>query len=375
MKDFDRAEFDTRWTRTRELMQASSIDALFVTAQSNYRYLCGHRSVQFAIAARPMILVLPVDSDPVLLIHGGEVNEALAQTWIEDVRGYSTMPLEAAVVSGTLRDLGLERARLGWELGPWQRLGIPQSLFQAMREELPAAVFVDASPVLEAVRMVKSEAEIARIEAACSVATAAYHLVEARVQPGLSVADCEDISMRAMVEAGADVDARHMVSFPSFPQHHVFTAGDMFQIDFALAFRGYRADLTRRATFGPATDAQLRDHDQISAIQAKVISALRPGAPANSVAMLFNAQAADLGYPRLGSGGWIGHGIGLDLLERPSLNATDATPLQPGMVLTPEPWFVRSGQVVMAEETVLITKSGSRVLTQPAQRELRSLKV
>jgi Xaa-Pro dipeptidase len=356
-------------------MKASSIDALLVTAQSNYRYLCGHQSVQFAIAARPMILVLPLNSDPVLLIHGGEVKEALTQTWIEDVRGYHAMPLEAAVVSGTLRDLGLERARLGCELGPWQRLAIPQSLFQAMREELPEAAFVDASTVLEGVRMVKSEAEIARIEAACRVAAAAYQLVETRVQPGQSVSDCEDICMRAMLEAGADLDARHVVSFPSFPKHHVFSAGDLFQIDFALAFRGYRADLTRRATFGPATDAQQRDHDQISAIQAKVISALRPGAPANSVAMLFNALAADLGYPGLSSGGWIGHGIGLDLLERPSLDAVDATLLEPGMVLTPEPWFVRSGLIVMAEETVLITDAGSRVLTQPAQEELRVLGV
>jgi Xaa-Pro aminopeptidase len=373
LKDFDRAEFESRWTRMRELMRASSIDALLVTTQSNYRYLCGHRSVQFAIGARPMILVLPLDSDPVLLIPGGEVSEALAQTWIEDVRGYTGLPLEAAAVPATLRDLGLDRARFGCELGPWQRLGIPHSMFEAIREGLPAARFVDASAVLEAVRMVKSEAEIARIEAACKVAAVAYQLVEGRVRPGLSVAEGEDICMRAMLEAGADMDERHVVSFPSFPKHHVFAAGDLFQIDFALALRGYRADLTRRATFGSPSAAQQRDHDQISAIQKMVISAMRPGASARSIALLFNAQAAGLGHPGLGGGGWIGHGIGLDLLERPSLNETDATRLQAGMVLTPEPWFVRDGRVVMAEETVLITDSGSRILTQPAQQELRSL--
>jgi Xaa-Pro dipeptidase len=375
VKDFDKAEFDRRWARTRELVQASSIDALLATSQSNYRYLCGHRSVQFAIAARPMILVFPLHSDPVLLIHDGEVKEALAQTWVADVRGHRSMPLDPAEVSATLRDIGLVRARLGCELGPWQRLGVPHSLFQALQLKLPEATFVDASAVLENVRIIKSEAEIARIEDACRVAETAYKLIETRVQPGLSVAQCEEICQRAMVEAGADIDGRSVVSFPSFRTDHVFATGDIFQIDFALGYRGYRADLTRRATFGPPTAEQRRDHRQISAIQVEVIAAMRPGATANSLAALFNAWAASLGYPVIGPGGWIGHGIGLDLLERPSLNTTDATPLRPGMVLTPEPWFVRAGRVVMAEETVSITDSGCRILAQPAQDELRSLRV
>ncbi|MGH7863155.1 MAG: M24 family metallopeptidase, partial [Candidatus Dormibacteraceae bacterium] len=74
-------------------------------------------------------------------------------------------------------------------------------------------------------------------------------------------------------------------------------------------------------------------------------------------------------------GSWIGHGIGLDLLETPYLDFEDQTPLQPGMVLTPEPWFVSRGQVVMVEDTGVVTETGFRSLVPDPFDRLRQLTI
>ena len=63
-----------------------------------------------------------------------------------------------------------------------------------------------------------------------------------------------------------------------------------------------------------------------------------------------------------GDGAWVGHGLGLDLLEPPWLDLRDETPLAAGMLLTPEPSFPSDRATVTVEETVLVTKDGPEPL-------------
>ena len=374
LKDFGREEYEDRWERTRTLMEATGVEVLMATRQSNYRYLCGHRSVQFALEARPMVLLLPLRSDPVLLIHAGEVADAKAQTWVEDVRGYEGLPFEAGTLAATMVDLGLAGARIGCELGPAQRLGLSQRAFETLRAGLPGACFTDASDVLETVRMRKSEAEVARVRRACEVAALAYELVLTRVHTGMTVEGCERLCLEALADAGGDLDVRGVVSFGPHPGDHVYRRGDLFHLDLATSHRGYRADLARRATFGPADDEQRRDQKVIVAMQRRVLEAIQPGAPARSVMAACNQRLGELGREGPGERAWIGHGLGLDLLERPWLDLRDETSLAAGMVLTPEPWFRRgSGTTVMVEETVLVTEKGAEPLVPWGFETLRTI--
>lgn len=343
---------------------------MLVAGESNYRYLCGHRSVQFALGLRPMVMILPLQADPVLLIHEGEVADAREETWVEDIRGYPGMALSAGRLAMTVRELGLERARIGVELGARQRMGLPQGTLTDLERDLPSATFTDASNLLETCRMVKSAAEIECVERAGGIAATAHRLMLERVRPGLSVAECERICASATLEAGSDPDARAIVSFGSTPRTHVYRPGDLFHVDFVTSFRGYRADVTRRATFGPASEEQRRDQESIGGLQDRVLASIQPGIPARLVAARFSRDLENLRHPPLREGIWIGHGLGLDLLEPPALALGDETPLEPGMVLTPEPWYVREGGLVMVEDTVLVTPRGCRPLSPLAHHDL-----
>lgn len=364
LKDFERAEFENRWKRTRRLMELATLDAIVATRQSNYRYLSGHRSVQFAIDVRPMLLVLPLRSDPVLLIPDVEVPEARSQTWVSEIHGYQGVTFSPAALTGLLGELGLARARLGWELGPRQRLGLPYDVFEAAREQLPKATFVDASGVLDAAKLVKSAAELERIKRACEIAAVVYELVLSRVQTGLSIEQCEQLVLKAMLEAGSDPDVRGIVSFGSYPKHHVYQAGDVLQLDFVTSHRGYRGDVTRRAVFGKPNRTHHRDHNEIVSVEQAVLAAMTAGTAANHVLDAGNQKLVELGHAPIEGEGWIGHGLGLELLEPPFLNRHDSSLLRAGVVLTPEPWYFRSSNWVMVEDTVVVTE-GQAVSLSP----------
>ncbi len=88
-----------------------------------------------------------------MMSYGLEAEVARTETWVEDVRGYVDVPFPASLVTETLRDLGLERGRVGCELGDNQRLWMSFRDFEAVRSGLPDASFVDASDVLVQCRL------------------------------------------------------------------------------------------------------------------------------------------------------------------------------------------------------------------------------
>ncbi|MGH7862353.1 MAG: M24 family metallopeptidase [Candidatus Dormibacteraceae bacterium] len=369
------AEYRSRRHHVQTIMARTSIDCLLVTEPSGYRYLCGHQNSQFAIGQRPSLLILPVEGDPVLIIPASEVDQARRQSAIADVRGYAEFPFNPARLGSNLAEMGLGDASIGCEFGPSHRLHLSQSALEAARRELPRARLVDGSAVLGEARVIKSDLEIALIGEASGIAIKALERFFSLLRPGASLADCRRLALISALQAGADPDPPAIVSFGSGPRDGVYGKGDLLQIDLALSYRGYRADLTRRAALGPPTGADRGDHDRIVDLQRNVFESIRPGIPAREVALKFADRLTALGYPRPSPGSWIGHGIGLDLLETPYLDFEDQTPLQPGMVLTPEPWFVSRGQVVMVEDTGVVTETGFRSLVPDPFDRLRQLTI
>ncbi|MCL4186695.1 MAG: Xaa-Pro peptidase family protein [Rhodobacteraceae bacterium] len=369
-RDFPREEFERRWTRAQELMARDGLDALFVTEKTNYRYFTGHQTLQFNNKQRPMTVLIPREGQPVMMIYGLEAEVARNETWVADVRGYVDVPFPVSLVTDTQNDLGLSGGRIGCELGDNQRLWMSHRDFEAIRAALPGARFVDASETLVACRIVKSQLEIERIETACRLTEEAWTLVQQRVRPGMSVRDAERICFEALVEAGSDPSGPGFVLLDvlGFGTGHRYAAGDLFFCDFGGTFGGYRADFARMATFGPASAELRQAHSDICGIIDAVIGAMRPGVTCRDIAETCNRELQKLGLPRLQGSKRIGHGCGIEFQEPPSLNAVDLTVLQPGMVLTPEPRFVRDGRFIMVEEDVVITETGARRLSHGCER-------
>ncbi len=365
MKDFPRQEFQRRWANAQDLMVEEGLDAIFVTEKTNYRYFSGSQTIQFNNKQRPMTFVLPKRGSPAMIVYGLEAALVREETWVEDVRGYVDVPFPADLVVTTFKDLGLEHGRIGCELGSEQRLWLTFEEFEAIRAGLPKAQFVDASRVFKRVRQVKSADEIARIEEACKITEVAWELVRRRIHPGMTVTQAECVCLQALIDAGSDPVSPGFVLLDVLGYGHDFKykRGDLFFCDFGGSYGGYKADFARMASFGPPSDTLKQSHEQIMRVFNGVLDSMAPGRRCKDVAERFNREVEAIGYSRLQGSKRIGHGLGIEHQESPSLNVVDETELVPGMVFTPEPRFVRDGQFIMVEEDVVITESGMRKLS------------
>jgi Xaa-Pro aminopeptidase len=375
---FDAAEQAARAERARAAMAAAGLDALWLTAEANYIYLSGHQTGMFAIKSRPLSLLLPREGEPALVIARSHLPQAAATSWVSDQRGYDGFEGEAiALLAALARERGLAGARIGAELGHEQRLGVSPLGFDHLRALLPGVEWRDAAPLLWRLRARKSAAEVARLAEAGAATGRAYRAALARAAAGVSERELRAAFVAGAVEAGADragfffVHSGNGAYQPSdgTPTERRLAVGDLLWMDAGAVCRGYWADYTRMAAVGQATPEQRRRYELVFRASRAVLSAVRPGVPVAELARLCAEHLASAGEA-LGTASRIGHGIGLDLTEPPSLNESDPTRLEPGMALAIEPTIVAPSGRFVVEENLVVTEDGFELLSEPASPEL-----
>lgn len=374
----DQAELGRRLERARAAMQARGLDALLLTERCNSYYFSGHRSAQFEHKMRPMAILLPLRGTPSAVVYSRDLAAIQKSTGWTQVQAYVDVPFPVELLDELLRGAGLDRpgAQIGAELGTNERLGLPVADFlRLQRDVLPRAAFVDAAPLLRELKIRKSPLELAYLRRACAISQAAWELTCERVRAGMTVRQVGQTLTIAMLELGADLTHPGKIN-QAYPPDYVYQPGDALWCDFGAIYRGYNADIARRAVFGAPSDEQRRQHALIWGIAEACIAAVRPGARASDVARVCNEQMRQAGYPELVGPKRVGHGIGLEPSESPSLSLADDTRLEPGMVVTPEPRIdLSSTERLHVEEDILVSAddpSGHEWLSRGAA-ELRTI--
>ncbi len=370
-------EFTERWDRARQLMKQYKMDALFITEKYDYWYFTGNKNRQFDHMARPMLALLPMDRDPVFIIYGRDAESSLASSYITDVRSYVDVPFPLELVRDTFKEYGLDKARVGTELGIGQRLGLSYIEFEQLKREfLPEAEFVNSEPLITNMRVHKSDREAELIKVACDIALRAWDRLIAEFRAGMTANDAVMRMCILLIEEGADSYTPGHVTMGLADEGfiHTYQPGDVMWCDFGAVYYGYHSDLARRAVFGKPTAEQVRDHERVWKILQAEIASMKPGVKCSEVAAVANEVQKSFGLQGLVGSKRIGHGIGLHTSDPPSISLADHTVLEPGMVLTPEPrFFIANGDRVHIEEDVVITKDGARWLSHGAE-ELKIIK-
>ena len=146
--------------------------------------------------------------------------------------------------------------------------------------------------------------------------------------------------------------------------------GDVLMLDTGAVWDGYFCDFDRNFAVGAASDAAQTGHERlIDAVNAG-FEAAKPGA---MMCDLFDAMSAVVagGSGANADAGRMGHGLGMQLTEWPSIIPTDRTVIEPGMVLTLEPSVETvDGRIMVHEENIAITENGAVNLNTPAGRLL-----
>ena len=230
---------------------------------------------------------------------------------------------------------------------------------------------MDGGSLVAGLRRVKSDLELELMTTACGMADAAMAATAARVVPG--------VTMRELQE-----DIEHELSIrgsrcPSFPTH-IFSwlghdsadatgtepigEGECVMFDFGGVHSGYCSDFGRTVVAGEPPAGYLDAYAVMLEAQEAGRAALVPGALARDVnaACRGPIEAAGFGAAFRHR---MGHGIGLDVHERPFLSPEDDTVLEAGMVFTDEPSILLDGDFgVRIEDVVVCADGGGRVLNR-----------
>jgi Xaa-Pro aminopeptidase len=139
------------------------------------------------------------------------------------------------------------------------------------------------------------------------------------------------------------------------------------RFDLGCVFRSYRSDISRTAVLGPPSDKQARYYAAALAGEQAAIAAMKPGVPVSHIFGVAMRVTRAHGIPHY-QRHHVGHGIGLEPYDPPTINATTNTPLEPGMVFCVEtPYYEHGWGGVQVEDTVEITAQGTRRLTRSSQ--------
>ena len=367
---FDHAE---RRRRLFEVMRAEGVDLLFVGLSSDLEYLSGvERGIPFfGQSSYPHGWVaggfFRPDADPVFVLPRMVV-----------VFDLPVRPEGEIVVVDEADDGSAIFERVARGLGARGTVAVGDRVWAETTLELGRIFGLDrlqtGSSLVNRLRRVKTADELEAMRRACRTVEHAMAAVAPQVQPGVSMAE-----LREEVEAQLRVAGSLTPSFAT----HIFTGMDPDSLDsgaptardplsdgtpvlfdFGGVVDGYCSDFGRTIVAGEPPDGFVAAYEAMLAAFEAGRTACRPGALAREVnaACREPIEAAGLGEHFRHR---MGHGIGLDVHERPFLSPEDETPLEAGMTFTDEPSIVVHGSFGLRIENVVVcAEGGARVLNE-----------
>ena len=378
IRGFAEEEFKARVNRAQTAMSDQGLEALLMTTEPEMRYFTGFQTQFWESPTRPWFLVLPASGDPIAVIP--EIGQAgMKGTWITDIRCWPAPRPEDEGISllvDLFGELGVKR--IGMPMGHETSLRMPLSDFQKLSTQLSDAAFIDAAELMRELRFVKSNAEIAKIEFACQVASTAFENLPQNLTTGMSEREACTLLRQNMIHLGADHSPYLIAgSGPGGygdiimgPTDRRMETGDVLIIDTGTVFDGYFCDFDRNFAFGSADEATKSAYHAVFEATEAGFETARPGARMCDISNAMWAvleRAGALGN----SVGRMGHGLGMQLTEGPSVTPYDQSVLQVGSVITLEPGMeFLPGRQMVHEENIVITEEGARWLSRRATPDL-----
>jgi Xaa-Pro aminopeptidase len=381
-RGFPVAEFQDRLKRAQQMMQDAGLSALLLTTEAEVRYFTGFLTRFWESPTRPWFLVVPLSGEPIAVIPAIGAH-LMQQTWITDIRTWRA-PNYSDDGIGLLCDTLVQIT------GPNDRIGIPDlmessvrmplSALRALETQLSPRLLTGDAAIVRRLRLSKSDAEIVKIATACEIAERAFARVNEIAAIGIPLSEVFRRFQAHCLEEGADwvpylAGAAGQGGYGDVisPASDLpLVQGDVLMLDTGLVWDGYFCDFDRNFSVGNANSTFQAAHVQLmEAVQSGMASA-KPGAV---ISDLFHAMNDVVNAGNDGSdAGRLGHGVGMQLTEWPSIIKDDHTRLEPGMVLALEPAVATvDGLLMVHEENIVITESGARFLSDFRPQAVREI--
>ena len=356
-----------RLAEAQKRMRENKIDAYMVMTHDDFAYFFGTDRYQ------PRAII-PADGQPIVIAFRGEETEIKKEMGVDQVKVFASVGQQMKDVITAFQELKGERTGLtiGFQMG----FGTPAFLLEMFKKMNKYATVVDIAPVMEAMRLLKDEAEVKLIRCAAEIAVTGMKAVEKALKPGVIENDVCAEAEYAMRKAGGSGTATPIFVnsgarsgwLHGTATDKVIESGDLVVVDLVPRYKGYCANLCRTFVVGEPSTEQQNLIETYKEAKTEAVKLLRPG---NRMKDVDAAARAAFARHNLGESfiNGFGHGIGLGFEEKPMptiVPADAAVEIQAGMVLTVGHSILSMPGVggVRFEDVYVISRDSNEWLTQ-----------
>ena len=342
----------TRLDKLRTEMIDKGLDALLVTSPYNLRYVSN-------FTGTTGLAVITLKKAYFVTDFRYTQQAAKQAQGFEIVQNFGSIYDEVSriVTKDNLNTLGFEENFITFRI------------YELLKEMIPCEL-VPVAGLIEELREVKDENEIATIRKACEIADSAFKFILGEIKTGMTeieVANKLDFHMRSLGATGVSFDTIVASGVRSAMPHGVASEkriemGDMITLDFGCYYQGYVSDMTRTFAIGDPGQKLKDIHQLVLDAQLMVNEAAKPGITGVELDAVARNYFAKYGYADA-FGHSTGHGIGLEVHEGPNVSRLAEKAFVPGNVITNEPGlYFRDLGGVRIEDDLVITETGNEVL-------------
>ena len=363
-----------RQQRLLEAMRRHGLDAILYTKLDAIRYVTSFRPIysMWFHGTRYAVLLTAFGHLTFFVASGDMARVTRTMPWIADAVPFPFVFADGVpLVVDAVRRLGIS-GRIGVDL-------LPVGALRALERALPGVEFTDGLEIIDAARRRKHPIEIQMLRAAAEVADLGMQAAIAAVRPGATEIEVSTAAASTMMLAGSEdipyyplvASGDHAVYGYRFPTTKRIRPGEMVRIDCgAVIINGYNGDIARIAFAGSPSEEQRRIYRAIFEMLQAGLDRLRPGVLTTDVVEATAEVSRRWGYAEHTYFGILGHGLGTDLHEAPTIGekVTGGRPperLEPGMVVALEPGVLLPGVGGgHLEDVALITDGAPEILTK-----------
>ena len=354
-----------RVVRLQATLRGKKIDGMLVSQPDNRRYLSGYTAPDHGIQESAGVLLIPADGRPFLLTDSRFTLQAEAEARHFQVEVYTKGMLK--LVERLVVRLGLSSLAFESEYmlhSTYQRL--------AALADRRGLNLLPQNGLVERMRAVKSEAELALLRQSTDLNERVFQSVYNTIEPGMTereIALALELTMREMGAEGPSFDT--IVAFGTnaarphaVPTDRELLPGDLVMIDMGLIYQGYCSDMTRTFVAGKPDQTFLDRHRLVRQAMLAGIEAIREGVTGQEVDQAARRVLTEGGYGHTFGHG-LGHGVGLAVHEEPRLSQRSRKQLKAGMVVTVEPGlYLADWGGIRLENMVIVGTAGCEVINR-----------
>jgi len=380
MTSMGKEEFVRRIGKLREWMEKKGVDASLFFTGSNMLYLSGTKNAG--------LFVIPLDGEPFLLVRyafGDALAEQESPFEVEAVKPYyglNKREIRQANLVKRAKEILIDRKvrvkRLGVEKSRADSLKEVRKVFRR-RKSVP---LIDAGSYVEEMRVIKSEKEVELIRRSAEISAKALELVIEELKPGVTekvIANKLEFLMRDLGASGLAFPSIVAFGENTFNAHHVPTErklkkGDLVLFDWGAKFAGYCSDTTRTFVYGKPSEEVIKRFEAVAKAQSEGLKSIREGVPVQDPDVASRRVLKEYGL----IGEFVhslGHGVGLDVHEKPRLIVGAKGELRRGTVVTVEPGiYIKGWGGIRIEDTVVVRADRAEILTTEISKEIDFLR-